>query len=233
MSCPGCSAARSALERPPDQSQCPLLPAQHREQAAELYVVWSQGQVGLVASSSLFQGACFVRVERILVPQLRRHVCSPGYSGGVLIPLFLCVACRSATPPLLEGADLPQSADVIGVTVDGEPGAYRFSVTIHSPDVGCARYTDWWEVVDADGALVFRRILHHSHVREQPFTRSGGPVPAEAEQPLVVRAHLNTGGYGQPLAGTPGGRAWDVPVDTREYSPELETSAPLPRVCLH
>jgi hypothetical protein len=36
----------------------------------------------------------------------------------------------------------------------------------------------------------------HSHVNEQPFTRSGGPAPVEADQTVWVRAHMNTGGYG-------------------------------------
>lgn len=151
----------------------------------------------------------------------------------MLIPLFLCVACRSATPPLPEGADLSQSADVIGVTVSGEAGAYRFSVTVQSPDTGCARYADWWEVVDADGALVFRRVLYHSHVSEQPFTRSGGPVPVAVGQTVFVRAHLSTGGYGRFMAGTIGDGRWAAPDVPSDLAGALETAAPWPRVCLY
>jgi len=88
------------------------------------------------------------------------------------------------------------SADVLAVTVSGEPGAYQFSVQISSPDLGCQQYADWWEVFDEDGGLVYRRILAHSHVDEQPFTRSGGPVPIEADTVVWVRAHINPGGYG-------------------------------------
>ena len=81
------------------------------------------------------------------------------------------------------------AADVIGVQVSGAPGAYQFNVTIKSPDTGCQQYADWWEVVSEDGRLLYRRVLLHSHVDEQPFTRSGGPVPIQADTVVWVRAH--------------------------------------------
>jgi hypothetical protein len=53
-----------------------------------------------------------------------------------------------------------------------------------------------WEVVDVTGeALLYRRILGHSHVSEQPFVRSGGPVSATSDV-VIVRSHGNVGGYG-------------------------------------
>lgn len=80
--------------------------------------------------------------------------------------------------------------------VSGLEHAYTFTVTVSSPDTGCDRYADWWEVVTAGGALAYRRTLLHSHEDEQPFTRSGGPVSIEAEQDVVVRVHMNSLGYG-------------------------------------
>jgi hypothetical protein len=95
-----------------------------------------------------------------------------------------------------EADSMDVTADVTLVQATGQPGAYQFNVGIRSPDKGCAQYADWWEVVSADGKLLYRRILLHSHVDEQPFTRSGGPVPIQADTVVWVRAHMNTGGYG-------------------------------------
>ncbi|MCB0067945.1 MAG: hypothetical protein KDD77_12370, partial [Caldilineaceae bacterium] len=97
-------------------------------------------------------------------------------------------------------------ADVLGVTVTGEPGDYTFAVTVKSPDTGCERYADWWEVVTPDGLLLYRRILAHSHVDEQPFIRSGGPVTVAPDAELWVRAHLHPTGFGgRALRGTVAG----------------------------
>lgn len=89
-----------------------------------------------------------------------------------------------------------QFADVLSVRVTGEPGAYQFAVEIASPDTGCEQYADWWEVVSQGEELLYRRVLLHSHVDEQPFTRSGGPVEIDADAVIYVRAHMNTSGYG-------------------------------------
>lgn len=90
----------------------------------------------------------------------------------------------------------PARADVTAVWVHGEPGAYEFEVEVKSPDVGCAQYADWWEVIDTDGKLLYRRVLDHSHADEQPFRRRGGPVPIGADTVVWVRAHMNPSGYG-------------------------------------
>lgn len=87
-------------------------------------------------------------------------------------------------------------ADVLSVRVTGSPGAYQFSVEVKSPDTGCEQYADWWEVLDEQGSLLYRRILAHSHTGEQPFVRSGGPVPIEQDTPVWVRAHMHPQGYG-------------------------------------
>jgi hypothetical protein len=120
---------------------------------------------------------------------------------------------------------------VIAVSAEGKPGAYTFDVTIRSNDTGCDHYVDWWEVVDERGALVYRRVLLHDHADEQPFSRSGGPVPAGGDQIVVVRAHVHPTGYsGEAMRGS--ARAGFKPVAQRAgFAQELETSPPLPERC--
>ena len=123
------------------------------------------------------------------------------------------------------------TADVIAVQVSGEPGAYQFNVGIHSRDLGCAQYADWWEVVSKDGKLLYRRVLLHSHVDEQPFTRSGGPVPIQPDTVVWVRAHLNTVGYGGiAFMGSPK-TGFIQAMPAAEFAADLVKQAPLPDGC--
>ena len=125
----------------------------------------------------------------------------------------------------------PTSADIISLDVSGDPGAYRFSVGVRSPDLGCEQFADWWEVIDEQGDLIYRRILLHSHTGEQPFVRSGGPVPIAPEDVVLVRAHMHPSGYG--------GVAFKGSIQTGfqeielslDFASELENSAPLPEGC--
>ncbi len=79
-------------------------------------------------------------------------------------------------------------AEIVSVVVSGNENGYSFSVGIKSPDTGCDQYADWWEIISEDGNLVYRRVLAHSHVDEQPFVRSGGPVAVTKEQTVYIRA---------------------------------------------
>ena len=96
---------------------------------------------------------------------------------------------RAPLPPLV-------LADVIDVSVTGVPGDHSLSVTVASPDIGCEFYTDWWEVVSEDGELLARRVLLHARVEEQPFTRSVGGLRVQPDDTVIIRAHMNVGGYG-------------------------------------
>ena len=122
------------------------------------------------------------------------------------LPVLLAAACSSQEPQRdasatgqdegLQQASAQVAADIVSVRATGEPGAYRFDVGIRSPDTGCEQYADWWEVVGRDGRLIYRRVLSHSHVAEQPFPRGGEPVPVEADTVVWVRAHMHPTGYG-------------------------------------
>ncbi len=156
-----------------------------------------------------------------------------------------CSANNSETPstsPAPEGgssaddedSEAPQDAALANVTevsVSGDAGSYTFAVTLASPDTGCDQYANWWEVLDDSGALLYRRILGHSHVDEQPFTRSGGPVEIGADQVVFVRAHMDPGGYGGDVfTGTAAGG-----FQRAETAPEIDasvgTAAPQPDGC--
>jgi len=134
-------------------------------------------------------------------------------------------------PATTAAATEAATADVLSVQVTGSPGAYQFSVEVASPDTGCEQYADWWEVLTEQGELIYRRILTHSHVNEQPFTRAGGPVAIEADRVVIVRAHLHPAGYG--------GQSWMGTVQsgfvanelTPDFADGVEAEPPQPAGC--
>ena len=79
-----------------------------------------------------------------------------------------------------------------------------------------------------EGRLIYRRVLLHSHVDEQPFTRSGGPVDVQPSETVVVQAHMNGAGYrGVGLRGSVAG-GFDPAVGILA---EMENKGPLPSNC--
>ncbi|MEL6342395.1 MAG: hypothetical protein AAFV53_04635 [Myxococcota bacterium] len=139
------------------------------------------------------------------------------------------IGCTRQTPLAPTKSGL---ADVTAVTASGSDGDWTFSVTLQSPETGCDRYADWWEVLTEDGALAYRRVLAHSHPNEQPFTRSGGSVPVGGDQVVIVRGHMAPGGYGgKAMRGTVNGGFIvdaDLPAD---FAIDVETQPPLPSGC--
>jgi hypothetical protein len=134
--------------------------------------------------------------------------------------------------PDASGSTPTPTADVVGVRVTGEPSDYTFHVSVRSDETGCDRYADWWEVLTPEGALVYRRVLTHSHPNEQPFERSGGPVPVAEADSLVVRAHLHPSGYvGDALAGSVAGGFAAAALE-EGFAASLATTPPLPTGCL-
>jgi hypothetical protein len=162
----------------------------------------------------------------------------------LVLGISLLWGCSVNQPGLREVDDLEGSdqegvdqvagvlgADVVSVEVTGSPNAYQFSVGIASPDEGCHQYADWWEVLSEEGELVYRRILTHSHVNEQPFVRSGGPVAIGADAVVVVRAHLHPGGYGgRVMRGTVQSGFEEVELGS-DFAAEVEGAPPQPTEC--
>lgn len=119
-------------------------------------------------------------------------------------------------------------AKVTGVSTSGP----TFSVTISSPDSGCDRYANWWEVVTPEGELLYRRVLLHSHVNEQPFTRSGGPVTVAGDLPLIVRVHMTPDGYSpNAFSGTIDGGFSEITL-AADFALQLAEHNPLPTSCV-
>lgn len=127
---------------------------------------------------------------------------------------------------------MSEAADVIAVETSGRAGGYQFSVTIRSPDKGCQQYADWWEVISQDGELLYRRVLLHSHVSEQPFTRSGGPVPVEPDAIVWVRAHMNPGSYGGMVMKGSVQSGFQPAALSPQFAADLEKKPPLPDDCM-
>ena len=89
-------------------------------------------------------------------------------------------------------------ADVIQVKVTtSAERTYRFDVTVLHDDTGWDHYADQWEIVAPDGKILGTRKLLHTHVNEQPFTRSlsGVGIPNNIQQ-VSVRAHDSVHAYG-------------------------------------
>lgn len=140
-------------------------------------------------------------------------------------------------------AELPY-AHVVAVVASGAAGAYTFNVSVESSDIDCSQFADWWEVVSEDGALLYRRILEHSHTDENgtsdadapgnTFTRSGGPVDISADQVVIVRAHMsNLDEYnGVAMRGSVA-LGFEAAKDLDPaFAAELESAAPQPGDCL-
>lgn len=151
-----------------------------------------------------------------------------------LVVFVAVLACGTTEEEAMEetiDGMISTSVVVEKVSVTGEDRAYNFSVTLSSPDIGCDQYADWWEVIDEEGALVYRRILAHSHVDEQPFSRSGGRVDIEASQKVYVRGHMNNTGYGTVVMLGSVTEGWTKVELVADFAAGLADEAPLPDGC--
>ncbi|MGD1860635.1 MAG: hypothetical protein ACFB0E_11775 [Leptolyngbyaceae cyanobacterium] len=141
-------------------------------------------------------------------------------------------AAETAVSAETTAAENPDFAVVTAVTATAQNSeAYTFAVTIESPDTGCEQYANWWEVVSEEGELLYRRILAHSHVDEQPFERSGGPVAIASDQTVIVRAHMYPTGYGtQAMEGNPDSGFQSTTL-AADFATALADADPQPNDC--
>ena len=123
-------------------------------------------------------------------------------------------------------------ADVTAISVTGED-TYRFAVTLKSDETGCKQFANWWEVLNAKGELLYRRILVHSHPDTQPFTRSGGKLSVKKDETLYVRAHMNNVGYvGDVFVGSVR-KGFKKTTTIPDFPWSIENEKPLPTGCLY
>lgn len=66
---------------------------------------------------------------------------------------------------------------------------YNFSVTLRHDDTGWDHYANAWDVIDMEGNVLGKRVLHHPHVNEQPFTRSQVIHIPDGTSAVEVRAY--------------------------------------------
>jgi len=122
-------------------------------------------------------------------------------------------------------------AQVMKVEATGEANNYNFAVTVSSPDTGCDLYADWWEVITPEGELLYRRVLLHSHVSEQPFRRQGGTVKIQPQQKVIVRVHMFPDGYSSMAQkGTVESGFSEVTLPNK-FADSLASVEPLPKNC--
>lgn len=145
---------------------------------------------------------------------------------------LLLFACSTETPDTkVTPKENSKAANIVSVEASGNENNYTFKVGIKSPDTGCEQYANWWEVLSEDGKLIYRRILGHSHVSEQPFIRSGGNVVIGQEQVVWIRAHMNNTGYGgEVFKGTVKDGFTKFDADTN-FPKEIEAESPQPSGC--
>ena len=106
--------------------------------------------------------------------------------------ILLVLALLLAPAPSFAG-----KADVIKVEVVQERGEqWTFVVTVRHDDKDPDHWADWWIVRTPKGQELGRRVLLHSHVDEQPFTRDERiRIPREITV-VVVEAHDKVHAYG-------------------------------------
>ena len=142
---------------------------------------------------------------------------------------------ENSSETLQQENNIPRSsnvqAQVTNVAVRGEENNYTFNVTVSSPDTGCEQYADWWEVIDIEGNLIYRRILAHSHVNEQPFTRSGGRIAISSNTEVYIRTHMNNSSYGATVLKGNVSNGFNTANLPTDFAKELENQEPLPNGC--
>ena len=97
---------------------------------------------------------------------------------------------------IFSGACIASDAEIVKVKAElTSAQKYNIVVTVKHADEGWEHYANAWRVYSADGELIGERVLHHPHVKEQPFTRNllGLRIPNEVTEVRIVAVCSQTG----------------------------------------
>jgi hypothetical protein len=98
---------------------------------------------------------------------------------------------------LAPGSTWAGKPDVVLVKVHQDDAVtWTFTVTVRHDDRDPDHWADWWRVRTLDGRELGRRVLLHSHVDEQPFTRDERIRVPRGVRTVVVEAHDKVHGLG-------------------------------------
>lgn len=98
---------------------------------------------------------------------------------------------------LLSNNALSGEADVIKAKITALGGdRYSIIATVKHGDKGWEHYANAWQVLNEKGEVIGERILHHPHVKEQPFSRSLTLNIPKTVRKVTIRAKDSVHGFG-------------------------------------
>ncbi|MEO1005134.1 MAG: hypothetical protein AAFW67_04620 [Cyanobacteria bacterium J06638_38] len=87
-------------------------------------------------------------------------------------------------------------------------------------------------MVTPEGDMIYRRVLLHSHVDEQPFQRTGGIVAIQPQQEVIVRVHMSHSGYSTLAQQGTVASGFAATTLSPDFAIDLENVEPLPEDCV-
>ncbi len=146
---------------------------------------------------------------------------------------ILLFSCSNTSGEITDSTEKPNKNDakIVSVTTSGNENNYSFNVGISSPDKGCSQYANWWEITTETGELIYRRILGHSHVNEQPFIRSGGGIKINKDQVVIIRMHMNNTGYSENAFKGSVSQDFNSFKTANDFAKAIENQSPQPTGC--
>ena len=107
---------------------------------------------------------------------------------------YISTICLALVTASLAWADDPRVIDAdIRKTSEG---TFTISATLKHADEGWDHYANGWQVETTSGEVLSKRILHHPHVEEQPFTRSDVIKVPDGVKSVTLRAGDKVHGLG-------------------------------------